>query len=184
VGCRKSDDRDALLRFVVAGVPPQLVPDVGRKAEGRGVSVHPSRACLEAAVRSGALRRGARAEQSASAGELAQWARVQYQRRLDGLLLSAKRSGRALLGTEAVREGIARRSVAALIVAQDAANSRDALMESAQRLGGSCIVHGDKSALGKLFGRETLAVIAVTDARLAGEMYRAAQSAASLAEAS
>ena len=59
VGCRQRDERDALLRFVL-GPDGQLVPDVGRKLPGRGVSVHPRGACLVAAVRRGGFARGFR----------------------------------------------------------------------------------------------------------------------------
>lgn len=185
VGCRQEDDRNALLRFVLAGDPPTFVPDVTRRASGRGVSVHPTRRCIEAAVRTGALRRGLRAQTvhaAPSADELADWARGQYARRVDGLLVAAFRSGHAELGADAVGAAIATRRAAALIVAGDATENRQDLLASAQRLGASCIVYADKASLGRLFGRETLAVIAITDSDLAVELQRAARCAAVLAE--
>jgi len=173
------------LRFVLAGDPPQLVPDVSRKGGGRGVSVHPNRRCLDAAVRSGALRRGLRAQTGADAAELALWASGQYLRRVDGLLGAAYRSGRAAVGTERVRDAIARKQTALLVVAQDAADSRAELVASAERLGGSCLVFGDKQRLGRLFGRESVAVVAVTDSKIAEQLQSAARCAAALdAEAS
>src|SRR4051795_10568760 len=92
VGCRQTDERAALLRFVLAGDPPQIVPDLPRRAGGRGVSVHPRRPCLDAAVRNGALRRAFKTELPAlNAEDLARWASGQYARRLDGLLHAAYR---------------------------------------------------------------------------------------------
>jgi predicted RNA-binding protein YlxR (DUF448 family)/ribosomal protein L7Ae-like RNA K-turn-binding protein len=185
VGCRHTDERTALLRFVLAGDPPQLVPDVPRRASGRGVSVHPRRRCLEAAVRNGALSRGLRTQQTADAGELARWASGQYTRRVEGLLIAAYRSGRAAVGTERARDAIARRSVSLLVIAGDASDSREALIRSAEKLGGSCLVYGDKLSLGRLFGRETVAIVAVTDPAIALELQHAARCAAELvAEAS
>jgi predicted RNA-binding protein YlxR (DUF448 family)/ribosomal protein L7Ae-like RNA K-turn-binding protein len=185
VGCRQSDDRTALLRLVLAGDPPQLVPDVSRRGGGRGVSVHPRRRCLDAAVRSGALRRGLRTQESADAAQLAGWASGQYRRRMDGLLSAAYRSGHAAIGTERVRDAIGRREATLLVVAGDAADNRRDLVEAAQRIGGSCLVHADKASLGKLFGRETVAVVAVSDPLIAEELQRAARCAAQLdAEAS
>lgn len=185
VGCRKADERDALLRLVLAGDPPALLPDVGRRASGRGVSVHPRRACIESAVRSGALRRGLRTEAaSPSAAELANWASVQYGRRVDGLLIAAVRSGHAAVGADAVRSVLVGGRSALLVVAGDAGDIGRELVAAAERSGTSHIAYSDKATLGRLFGREMLAVIAITDSDLAMEIQRAAGSAALLAEAS
>jgi histidine ammonia-lyase len=52
-------------------------------------------------------------------------------------------------------------------------------------LGGSCLVLGDKASLGLLFGRQSVAVVAVTDTLIAEQLQRAARCAAALdAEAS
>src|SRR5262245_30183686 len=92
VGCRQKDERGALLRFVVAGDPPQVVPDVSRRGDGRGASVHPLRRCLDQAVRNGALQRALKVQIDADPEALATWARGQYDRRLAGLLTAAQRS--------------------------------------------------------------------------------------------
>jgi predicted RNA-binding protein YlxR (DUF448 family)/ribosomal protein L7Ae-like RNA K-turn-binding protein len=183
VGCRQKDGREALLRFVAAGHPPQVVPDVSRRASGRGASVHPRRRCIDAAVRNGALSRALHVAVDGDAGELADWALGQYSRRLDGLLVAAHRSGRAAVGTERVRDAIAEKRAAVLIVAADATENRQELMRSAERLGGGCVVHGDKASLGRLFGRETVAVAAITDRDLAEELRTAARCAAEIAGA-
>lgn len=181
VGCRQPDERAALLRFVLAGDPPQVVPDLPRRAGGRGVSVHPRRGCLDAAVRNGALRRAFKTELPAlDAGDLARWASGQYARRLDGLLHAAHRSGHAAIGTERVRDAIASRRAALLVVAGDATEQRQDLMTAAERLGGHCVLYGDKAGLGRLFGRETVAVVAVTEQNIAEEVQRAARCAALL----
>lgn len=182
VGCRQKDDRGALMRFVVAGAPPQIVPDVSRRASGRGASVHPRRRCIDAAVRSGALRRALRAELATNADDLAKWALGQYDRKLAALLAAAQRGGHAALGTERVREAMEARRVAMLVIAGDAIESRQELMRAAERLGAACLVHGDKTSLGRLFGRETVAVAAVTDRALASELQSAARCAAEISE--
>jgi predicted RNA-binding protein YlxR (DUF448 family)/ribosomal protein L30E len=181
VGCRQTDERAALLRFVLAGDPPQVVPDLPRRAGGRGVSVHPRRPCLDAAVRNGALRRAFKTELPAlNADDLARWASGQYARRLDGLLHAAHRSGHAAIGTERVRDAIAGRRAALLVVAGDASEQRQDMIATAERLGGHCVLYGDKAGLGRLFGRETVAVVAVTDENIAAEVQRAARCAALL----
>ena len=180
VGCRQKDERGALLRFVVAGDPPQVVPDVSRRSNGRGASVHPLRRCLDAAVRSGSLRRALKVEIETDADALALWAHGQYGRRLAGLLTAAHRGGRAVVGTERVRDAITAKRAVLLVVAGDAADSRDELMRSVERLGGQCLVYGDRASLGQLFKLEMVAVLAITDRELAVEVKTAAECAAAI----
>jgi ribosomal protein L7Ae-like RNA K-turn-binding protein len=170
VGCRQKDERGALLRFVVAGDPPQVVPDVSRRSDGRGASVHPLRRCLDAL----------KVEFETDADALALWAHGQYGRRLAGLLTAAHRGGRAVIGTERVRDAIAAKRAVLLVVAGDAADNRDELMRSVERLGGQCLVYGDRASLGALFGREMVAVLAITDRELAVEVKTAAECAAAI----
>jgi uncharacterized protein len=188
VGCRQKDGHLALLRFVLAGDPPQIVPDVPRRASGRGVSIHPTRRCLSAAARNGALGKGLRGGAPVDADRLADWASGQYARRFEGLLTAAYRSGSALIGTERVRDALsierAGQRALLLIVAGDAAERRQELVAAAERLGRSCIIHSDKANLGRLFGRETVAVVAITDSDIAAELQHAIHCAARLAEAS
>jgi predicted RNA-binding protein YlxR (DUF448 family)/ribosomal protein L7Ae-like RNA K-turn-binding protein len=183
-GCRQKDARDALLRFVLAGDPPAVVPDVRRRGPGRGVSIHASRRCLQQAVRSGAFKRAFKRELTLDAEQLAVWAEGQYGRRIDGLLGAAHRSGKAVAGTDRVRQALAARQVQLLVVARDARGDRDEIMRSAERLGSACLVHADTAGLGTLFGREAVAVAAVTDAAIAEELQVAARCVTGLAEAS
>jgi predicted RNA-binding protein YlxR (DUF448 family)/ribosomal protein L30E len=184
VGCKQRDERGALLRLVLAGDPPAVVPDVRRGGAGRGASVHPSRACLEAAVKSGAIRRAFKRELNTDSAQIATWARDQYRRRIDGLIVAASRSGQAVAGAERVQQAIASRKVCMLIVADDAAESRSEVLDAASRLGGSCLVHADKSHLGRLFNRDQIAVVAVTDPAIARALEEASRNAAALVEGS
>ncbi|HMI92544.1 MAG TPA: DUF448 domain-containing protein [Polyangiales bacterium] len=166
-GCRQHDEREALLRLVLADDPPRIVPDVARGARGRGVSVHATRRCLQSAVRSGALQRGLRVTVETSADELATWAAGQYARRLEGLLAAAHRTRGAAVGSERVRDAIAQRSVELLVLAHDAGEGQQDLQQTVERLGGRCALYGDKESLGRLFGRELVAVLAITDPAIA-----------------
>ena len=69
-----------------------------------------------------------------------------------------------------------------LIVADDAAESRSEVMNAAARLGGSCLVHTNKSHLGRLFNRDQIAVVAVTDSAIAHALDEASRNAAALVE--
>ncbi len=182
-GCRRVDAKAGLLRFAVAPVAPFLVPDVAGKLGGRGVSVHPTRACLEAAVRRGGFARALKRAVPCSAAELASLAAAQYQRRAGSLLVAARRASVLAVGTEAVREALREGGVAALVVASDAAGRREELEEAAARLGKRCLVHGTKASLGQLLGRDEVGVAAVLDAGIASALTRAAQRAQALLEA-
>jgi predicted RNA-binding protein YlxR (DUF448 family)/ribosomal protein L30E len=182
VGCRQTDNREALLRFVSSGEPPMFAPDIRRRAPGRGVSVHPRYRCVEAAVRTGAFRRALEVSETPSARELALSAASQYKRRAEGLLLAARRARHLALGTEATRDAIAARSVQLLLVASDAEGSREELTEAATRLGRSCLVFSNKQELGRLCGRALLSIVAVLDAGIANELWHVVRCAAELAE--
>ncbi|MEY4578601.1 MAG: hypothetical protein RL701_3304 [Pseudomonadota bacterium] len=183
-GCRQTDTRDVLLRFVADGDPPQLVPDIRRRAPGRGVSVHPRFRCVDAAVKTGALRRGlgVGAEVNVSAREISQVAAVQYARRATGLLSAAKRSRKVAIGTDAVRAGIYDHTVQLLLVANDAEGHREELVAAATRLGRSCLVWSNREELGLLFGRAVLSIIGVLDVGIATELRHVVRCATELAE--
>lgn len=180
-GCRRQAARAALLRFVVGPGEPCLVPDPRRRLPGRGVSVHPTRECLRRAVERGGFARALRTKLSLDADALAALARSQYERRLEGLLVAARRNRSLVLGTEAVRQALVEQSVPLLIVASDAAGRRAELADQAERLGGRCVVYRTKSELGRLMGRSELGVMAILDLGIAREVAAVAAHATELA---
>lgn len=58
LGCRQRDDRSALLRVVARD--GQVVADVVASMPGRGAWVHPTRDCIETAIRRRAFGRALR----------------------------------------------------------------------------------------------------------------------------
>ena len=58
VGCRARASKDELVRIVRTSDGPRADP--GATMPGRGAYVHPARACVEAAVRAGAVTRALR----------------------------------------------------------------------------------------------------------------------------
>lgn len=185
-GCRQTDARDVLLRFVAGGDPPQLAPDIRRRAQGRGVSVHARFRCVDAAVRNGALKRGFGPVGSElptlSSKDLSHIAASQYLRRAEGLMLAGKRSRNLALGTEAVRQALAAHSVQLLVVAEDAEGDREALVATAERLGRDCLVWNNREELGRLFGRALLSIVGVLDAGIATELRHVVRCATELKE--
>jgi len=59
LGCRQRASASELLRVVL--VDGRLMPDPGKRLPGRGASIHPTIACLEAASRRKAWGRALRA---------------------------------------------------------------------------------------------------------------------------
>lgn len=180
VGCRQQDHKHALLRFAVRDVDPsapkggdphgRLVPDVRARLGGRGVSVHPTRACLERAVKKGGFAKALRAKVDLDLDRICELAASQYLRRVEGLLVAGVRSRRVAVGTDAVRDALRDGELLVLVVASDAAGRRDELMAGAERLGRRCVVVGDKAWLGRLAGRGEVGVLGLLDGGIADEV--------------
>ena len=64
VGCRQRTDKQELMRVVAQdrGNGLEAVPDLTRRAAGRGAHLHPTPACLDLALRRRALPRALRTE--------------------------------------------------------------------------------------------------------------------------
>ena len=181
-GCRSVDAREALLRLAyVPGDELVLIPDVASKLGGRGVWVHPQWRCFKAVARGGAAR-SLRERVQVDAGRLAGLARLQLERRIEGLLLAALRTRRLTVGTDAVFQALAACTPALLLVAKDAAGRRTELVARSEREGVPWLELFEKHALGRLLGRDALGFLAVTDRQIAREIQDAAQRLAGLSE--
>jgi uncharacterized protein len=200
VGCRQSSPREELLRFAIPSHAmgpdaPLLVPDPQRKLGGRGVSVHPTRRCVELAVRKGGFARALRKSVQLDVGALCGSAALLYVMRAESLLIAAARRKKLAIGTDAVRDAlrgsappgtpeggtpsgergivVARSApVELLVVAADAEGRREELTATAERLGRRCTVFGTKFSLGRLFGRDEVGVLGVLDRGIADEVVR------------
>lgn len=182
VGCRGQDAKSQLVRFVLGGDPPRLAPDLRARLPGRGALVHPRTRCVRAAVERGGFNRAFRRPVGARADDVLRIVREQYERRIEGLLVSARRARSLAVGTDAAREAIRTGHVRLLVVADDAAGRRDELQRAANRLGGRCVVFGTKRRLGRLLGRDEVGVLALLDERIAEQIITAAERTAELAE--
>lgn len=181
-GCRAVAQRGDLVRFVhVPEHTPSLIPDLGARLPGHGVWVHPTRECLSKAARGGFSRTFKCAVQS-DVNDLARSLSGQFERRLEGLLLASLRRRVVALGTDAVIEALAAGAVRLLLVAKDAAGRREELCSRAAERGVQVVEAGDKCALGRLAGKETLGLIAVLDGDIAREISATARALAGLSE--
>lgn len=171
-GCREHGAREELVRFAIHvedGVA-MLVPDVTRKLGGRGVSVHPSQKCLGLAVDRGGFARAASARVDADAKALGEMLAAQLEQRARGLVQAAIRGRHATLGADTTQKALAERRVVSVVLASDAAARTAELSETLGRLGGHAHVLGTKAQLGKLVGRDELAVVGITDEGIAAAL--------------
>lgn len=186
VGCRRKEDPSALLRLVVSPEPPFVAPDLGRgggrSRPGRGLSVHPTLECIQAAAERGGIARSLKKAVRIETAALARAAADAYARRTDSLLLAAGRRRLLTIGTDVTREALAQGALHALLVATDAAGRRDEVLSAAARLGCHAVVFSTKERLGRLFGREEVGVIGILDAGVASAVVACGQRATALSD--
>jgi predicted RNA-binding protein YlxR (DUF448 family) len=187
VGCREHDARTTLVRLVATDEGVALDPSA--RAGGRGAWVHASRRCIEQAVQRHAAERTLKvpAQKSLDAGELLAALREAMTRRITSLLVVASRTRTLAIGADAVEETLGRKgpAAAAVVFAADAGETAQRIAQWAaepdERPEGAgreapprrvvkVVKYGTKSELGRVFGRAEIALLALTDGRIATEL--------------
>jgi len=152
-----------------AGAAPELAVDFAGSSFGRGAHVHVRPACLERACRAGFAKAWKRPV-SASPSELARQIVQAADQRIRGLLQGARRAKLVAIGDDA-RERLSRGEGALAVVAVDAgASATKGALASLVREG-KVVAFGTKAELGALFGREEVAVVAITNPGVATEIH-------------
>jgi hypothetical protein len=183
-GCQKRGDASEVLVRVVLGSPASsgasgatsgektgarpVVVDMASSAFGRGAHVHPDVSCLKKACASGF----ARAFKCAILADVETLQREIVQgcdRRLEGLLVGARRGKKVAIGEEA---GSAMAAGAPLaVLASDA--GANVLKQFAWGIeDGRAVAWKDKAGLGSLLARDEVAAVVVKDAGIAREFMR------------
>lgn len=162
VGCGERVDvagNHALVRLIVSP-EGEVAVDARGGGFGRGAHVHPRPECLQKAVDRG-LARSAKVKTNTLATEsgelvpltraaLAEAIQRSTDRRIEGLLISAKRAHRLAVGADAVRSAWARGDAQLILVARDAAAAAD-LTEVRQAIAeGHGAAWGDKVRIATL----------------------------------
>lgn len=168
---RETLPKEAMLRFVLSpdGV---VVPDVAGRLPGRGMWLKSAPGLLEQAMKKGAFARAAKAQVKVPP-ELAVQAASLLRARLADSLGMARRAGQAVSGFQKVREALVAGRVALLL---EAANGSPA--ERARLMGSHApvvVLALDADVLGRVFGREIAAHVAVLPGRLAKAIAADAQ---------
>jgi predicted RNA-binding protein YlxR (DUF448 family) len=166
-GCGQRTGADALVRLVVGPAAPFIAVDLGRKLGGRGVSVHPKRACIRSAALKGGLAKALRGVAQVEPESIERMIVEQLEQRALGLLSAAQRSRSLALGSEAVRAALQANRGDLLIRARDSRGRGDELARAALALGCATATWGTKASLGDAFSRSELGVLLVTDRGIA-----------------
>lgn len=168
-GCRRRAPRADLVRLVLDERPPWVAVDLRRTLPGRGLSLHPRRSCIRAAVRRGGLRR-VRGDIGAEGIEQAMQRR--FEERVVGLLSSAQRARAVAIGAEAAKRGLRSGKGRLLLVSEDWRGfRRDGETRST---GVACALAswGTKASLGRALGRSEVGVVLLLDEGIAQEVTR------------
>jgi predicted RNA-binding protein YlxR (DUF448 family)/ribosomal protein L7Ae-like RNA K-turn-binding protein len=170
-GCRVATAAGELVR-VVLGEDRRLVVDLGAGAFGRGAWVHPRPECIERAAPRG-FSKSFKSPVETTAAELRAGLVDAADRRVHGLLASARGARSVAVGTMATDEAIESGSARLVIVARDARAA--AATTPAQRAiaAGQAVAWGDKSRRGAALGRGETGVVAVLDAGIARALRHA-----------
>lgn len=153
----------------------RVVVDAAGGNFGRGAHVHPTLECVAKAERG--LSRSFRRPVSAPQAELAGEVSVALRRRAEALLVTAHRTRKIELGADGVKRMLREqpKRAALVVVAGDAGSValsdevRDAVAA------GRAIAWTSRSELGALLGRTEVALVAITDERIASAFAVAAR---------
>ena len=175
-GCGKRDDADDLLR-VVLGPEGMLAVDLStrnRSQFGRGAHVHPSKECVQKALKGG-FAKVFKSKVEGTVESIGEQIVVLADRRIEGLLAGAHRGRLTIAGADSVCEAVREGKVALVVVATDAAAAvkhpevQDAIAE------GKAVAFSNKERLGAIFGRGETAVVAVLHEGVAKAIYTTRQ---------
>lgn len=175
-GCGKRVSPEELVRVVLdpTGDEPTVVVDVAGSAFGHGAHVHPSPDCVARAAKGG-FAKAFKSKVVVKPETFAEQLVAGVDRRIEGLLMGARRAKHLVIGADVTVEALRDGKVALLIVATDAARAaqlgevRDAVAS------GKAIAWNVKSRLGALLARDEVAVCGVVHDKVAdaiGTAYR------------
>ena len=169
VGCRAATDAAELVRLV-AGPEGEIVVDLARGAFGRGAWVHVRPSCLGNAP--AGLSRALRAEVRTTPAELAALLRGGAARRIQGLVLAARRKKALESGATQVGGAVKDGRAELVIVATDARDAAEHAWLPPLVASGRALAFGEKAAFASWLSRPDTALLAITERGLAQEIRR------------
>lgn len=169
VGCRAATEAAELVRLV-AGPEGEIVVDLSGGAFGRGAWVHVRPSCLGKAPN--ALARALRAHVRTTPEELTSLLRASAARRIQGLVLAARRKRALESGATQVSSSVKEGRALLVIVATDARDAANHTWLEPLVASGTALAFGEKAAFGAWLSRPDTALLAITERGLAQEIRR------------
>ena len=166
-GCGARTEPDGLVRLVVGPSAPFVAVDLGRRLGGRGVSVHPNRACVGRALQRGALKKALDGQADVRVDAILRAMVGQLDQRVKGLLSAAFRTRSVVPGTDAVLAALEEGEGQLLLVSSDARGRATEIRRAATAIGCAAATWGTKASVGQMFSRQELGVVLVTDRGIA-----------------
>ncbi|MEO6576189.1 MAG: DUF448 domain-containing protein [Polyangiaceae bacterium] len=169
VGCGEKDHPSAFVRLVLSPEGDVAV-DAGNGSFGRGAHVHPRPDCVTKACKGG-IARTMKTNVRVTPAELATQMVDALDRRMEGLVLAARRTNALAIGADAACEALGREAPL-VIVARDAGSVIEKMTVADAIAEGRAVGWGTKERIGALLGRSEVAIAAVTSKSIAAEMMK------------
>ena len=167
---------EELVRFVLSP-SDDVTPDLKRKLPGRGVWVSASRSCIDLAARKGHFARGFKHQANCDEDLPDLVSRLLYKE-ATSLISLCNRAGLITNGFEKVSAHLAKGSVAAVLIASDAAeDGKNKIALKARAAGGEpkILTIFNREDLSLALGRTNVVHAAVRKGDLADQLVRAAE---------
>jgi predicted RNA-binding protein YlxR (DUF448 family)/ribosomal protein L30E len=163
LGCRKTRDRDALIRFVIS---PQgeLVADIEAKLPGRGAYTCVSQTCLQAALKQRQFSRGFKREVvAATPDEMTGLVGAIMQRRILSYIGLANKAGQVISGgslvSDALRSGHKPGLILVATDVSEAIGEKIELLAAVHRI--ACFRSMKKDDFGAILGKAPRSAVAI-----------------------
>jgi predicted RNA-binding protein YlxR (DUF448 family) len=169
IGCRAVTPAAELVRLVL-GPEGDVAIDVPGGSFGRGAWVHPKPSCLAHAP--AGLSRALKANVRSTQTELLAGLKGAAARRIQGLILAARRKRALESGASAVELAVQSRRALLVLVATDARDARDHGWLAPLVATGSALAWGEKALFGAWLSRPDTALLAITERGLAQEIRK------------
>jgi predicted RNA-binding protein YlxR (DUF448 family) len=139
---------------------------------GRGAWVHPTRTCIEAMTKRHAAERSLKVDvqRDLNAASLVASLSEVLLKKVGSLVTVAVRARALSFGAEAVSVSLERERVPLMLVAKDAGSVSSGLADEEKGQTTRVVRFGTKTELGKMLGRDEVALIALLDTRIAEEL--------------
>lgn len=169
VGCGEKDHPSVFVRLILSP-DGDVAVDAGDGSFGRGAHVHPRPDCLAKACKGG-IARAMKTNVRVTPAELGTQMADALDRRMEGLVLAARRTNALEIGADAACAALGK-DAPLVVVARDAGSVIEKMTVADAIAEGRAVAWGTKERIGGLLGRSEVAIAAVTNKSIAAEMMK------------